>query len=222
MDRYLSDLADNAPLLWSGLKLTLTMTGFAGMLGLFLGTAFAVLRTSGPAPLRTALTGLVNLLRCLPLLLVLFWSFFLLPLAIGHAVDGFWSALVALSVFEAAYVSEIVRAGLLGVPSGQTEAARALGLRSLAAYRLVLLPQALRIVLPILATQAIILFQDTSLLYIVSLHDFTTVSSLIARRDGTLVESYGTAAAVYLFVCLVASAAIRRLHARLQTSARPA
>jgi len=168
------------PFLWMGMQLTLVLTALATVGGIVLGTALAMARLWAPPPFPQLAAGYVNLLRSMPLILVVFWFYFLVPLMLGQAVGAFPSALIAFTMFEAAYYCEIMRAGIQGVPHGQLAAAQATGLTYLAAMRHVVLPQAFRAMVPILLTQSIILFQDTSLVYVVGLHDFLTAATIVA------------------------------------------
>jgi len=124
------------------------------------------------------------------------------------------SALVAFALFEAAYYSEIIRAGIQSVPKGQVAAGLALGLTPGQTMRLVVLPQAFRNMVPLLLTQAIILFQDTSLVYVIGLSDFFGTAYKVGDRDGRLVELLLFAGAVYFVLCFSASQLVRRLQAR--------
>jgi glutamate/aspartate transport system permease protein len=203
------------PFLWDGMQLTLLLTALAMAGGIVLGTVLAMTRLWAPPPFPQLAAGYINVLRSMPLILVVFWFYFLVPLAVGRAVGAFPSALIAFTMFEAAYYSEIIRTGIQGVPRGQLMAAQATGLTHLAAMRYVVLPQAFRAMIPILLTQAIILFQDTSLVYVVGLHDFLTAATIVAGRDNRVVELYGFVAAVYLVLCVTASFGVRRLQSRL-------
>ena len=206
-----------------GMTFTLTLTALATTGGLVLGTLLALMRLSGIAPLQWLAGGYVNLMRSLPLVLVIFWFYFLVPY-IGQWVTGasrpmtvgpFWSSLVTFTLFEAAYFCEIMRAGIQSIPRGQTYAAQALGLRYGQSMAYIILPQAVRNMLPVLLTQTIILFQDTSLVYVLSITDFLGAASKVAQRDGRLVEMYLFAAAVYFVICLAASMLVRRLQNRV-------
>jgi glutamate/aspartate transport system permease protein len=202
------------PFLWAGMQLTLLLTALATMGGIVLGTMLALARLWAPPPFPQLAAGYVNLLRSMPLILVVFWFYFLVPLVVGQAVGAFPSALIAFTMFEAAYYSEIMRAGIQGVPRGQLAAAQATGLTYLEAMRYVVLPQAFRAMIPILLTQSIILFQDTSLVYVVGLHDFLTAATVVAGRDNRVVELYSFVAVVYLVLCVAASLGVRRLQSR--------
>lgn len=210
-DFDISVITNNLPFLWQGLQLSLLLTGLAIVGGIVLGTALALMRLSGILPLSLFAAGYVNLIRSVPLILVIFWFYFLVPLALGRPVGGFQSALIAFVLFEAAYYSEIIRAGIQSIRGGQVQAGQATGLSYWQIQRYVVLPQAFRNMIPILVTQGIILFQDTSLVFVVSLRDFMTVSSIIARTEGRLVEMYIFAALVYLVICLAGSLFVRRL-----------
>jgi len=159
----------------------------------------------------------------LPLVLVIFWFYFLVPY-IGQWLTGssrpirvgaFTSSLVTFILFEAAYFSEIMRAGIQSISRGQPAAAQALGLSYSQTMRYVVLPQAFRNMLPVLLTQAIVLFQDTSLVYVLSIPDFLGAASKVAQRDGRLVEMYLFAAAVYFVISSAASFGVRRLQTRI-------
>ncbi|MGB7224666.1 MAG: ABC transporter permease subunit, partial [Bradyrhizobium sp.] len=167
----LSAITSATPFLLSGLLFTIqiTVVGVAG--GIVFGSLLAMARLSSNPLLSGLSTVYVNLMRSIPLILVIFWVFFLVPWAIGWLVNGGRPVAVGASMtiyvtfvlFEAAYYAEIVRAGFRSISTGQYAACEALGLPKLHAYVYILFPQAIRNVLPILLTQTIILFQDTSL-----------------------------------------------------------
>ena len=206
-----------------GMRFTITLTALATAGGVVLGTFLALMRLSGIAPLTLFAAGYVNLMRSLPLVLVIFWFYFLVPY-IGQWVTGasrpiqvgaFWSSLVTFTIFEAAYFSEIVRAGIQSIPRGQSDAAKAVGMTYGQNMRYIILPQAFRNMIPVLLTQTIILFQDTSLVYVLSITDFLGAASKIAQRDGRLVEMYLFAALVYFAISLAASQLVRVLQKRV-------
>ena len=206
-----SVILENLPFLWEGLQLSLLLTALAVVGGIVLGTFLALMRLSGIAPISLFSAGYVNLIRSVPLILVIFWFYFLVPLALGRPIGGFYSALIAFVMFEAAYYSEIIRAGIQSVRQGQVHAGQATGLGYWQIQRYVVLPQAFRNMIPILVTQGIILFQDTSLVFVVSLRDFMTASSIVARTEGRLAEMYVFAALVYFVICFSGSLYVRRL-----------
>src|SRR5262245_56604050 len=204
-------LARNASFLWNGMLLTLQLTLLAVGGGLLLGTVLAVLRLSPAKPLSWAVAAYVNFLRSMPLILVIFWFYTLVPKIIGTSISGFWSVLIAFIMFEAAYYSEIVRAGLSSVRRGQVSAALALGLTGTQAMRYVILPQAIRNMIPVLLTQSIVMLQDTSLVYVVGLRDFLTASDIVAGRDNRPTELYLFVALVFLVICFTGSRLVGRL-----------
>ena len=206
-----SVIVDNLPFLWKGLQLSLWLTFLAVIGGMILGTVLALMRLSGILPLSLFAATYVNLIRSVPLILVIFWFYFLVPLAIGRPIGGFHSALIAFVMFEAAYYSEIIRAGIQSIRQGQIHAGQATGLNYWQIQRYIVLPQAFRNMIPILVTQGIILFQDTSLVFVVSLRDFMTVSSIVARTEGRLAEMYVFAALVYFIICFTGALLVRRL-----------
>ncbi len=208
-------VARNLPLLWEGMQLTLLLTALAMAGGVVLGTLLALARLSPFAPLSFVAACYINFFRSLPLILVIFWFYFLVPLAVGRPVGGFYSVLIAFTLFEAAYYAEIIRAGISSVGSGQVAAARALGMRYSQVMGDIVLPQAFRAMTPLLLTQGIILFQDTSLVYVVGLRDFLTTAEIVASRDGRLVEMFLFIALTYLVICFLASRGVRVLQRRL-------
>ncbi len=211
------------PYLWTGLQYTIQLTAIAALGGLVFGTLLALARLSSVKPLYLIASGYVNLMRSIPLVLVLFWFFFLMPNVI-QAITGAErppqigaerTAIITFVMFEAAYFCEIMRAGIQSIPKGQQYSAYALGLTYGQAMRLVILPQAFRNMIPVLLTQTIILFQDTSLVYVISATDFTGAASKIAQRDGRLIEMYLFVAAVYFVLCYTLSFLVKRLQRKI-------
>ena len=206
-----------------GMTFTLTLTVLAGGGGLVFGTLLAMMRLSSFAPLSMLAGGYVNLMRSVPLLLVIFWFFFLVPYIAAWVIGSprpipvgtFWSALITFTMFEAAYYCEIMRAGIQSISRGQVMAGYALGLTYWQTMGRIVLPQAFRNMLPVLLTQTIILFQDTSLVYVISATDFLGAAVKIANRDYRLVEMYTFVALVYFIISFIASYAVRRLQTRL-------
>lgn len=224
----LSAITSAAPFLLSGLLFTIqiTVVGVAG--GIVFGSLLAMARLSSNPLLSGLSTVYVNLMRSIPLILVIFWVFFLVPWAIGWLANGGRPVAVGASLtiyvtfvlFEAAYYAEIVRAGFRSISTGQYAACEALGLSKLHAYVYILFPQAIRNVLPILLTQTIILFQDTSLVYVISATDLLGAATKIAQRDGRLVEMYLTVGVIYFLFCYAASQIVKRLQGRLSYGVR--
>ena len=214
----------NLPYLFKvGMTFTLTLTALAIILGVFFGTLLAMMRLSSFKALSLFATGYINLMRSVPLVLVIFWFYFLVPYIgawiIGASqpvqVGAFLSSVITFSMFEAAYYAEIMRAGIQSVPRGQVWAGYALGLNYWQTMAKIVLPQAFRNMLPILLTQTIIMFQDTSLVYVLSITDFLGAGSKIAERDGRFVEMYVFAALVYFVICIAGSFLVRRLQRRI-------
>jgi glutamate/aspartate transport system permease protein len=218
----LSAIASAWPYLMQGLWFTLQITLVGVVGGIVFGSLLAVARLSQNRLLATLATSYVNLMRSIPLILVIFWVFFLVPWAIGWvtrsgrpvAVGASLTIFVTFVLFEAAYYAEIVRAGFRSISPGQYSACEALGLSKFHAYVYILFPQAIRNVLPILLTQTIVLFQDTSLVYVLSLTDFMGAAAKVAQRDGRLVEMYLFAAVVYFIICFAASRLVRYVQLR--------
>ncbi|MBL8703089.1 MAG: ABC transporter permease subunit [Alphaproteobacteria bacterium] len=203
-----------APFLWNGMLLTLQLTALAVAGGLALGLVLAVLRLSPVKPVAWLVAGYVNFLRSMPLILVIFWFYTLVPKITGTSISGFYSVLIAFVMFEAAYYSEIIRAGISSVRRGQIAAALALGLTPIQSMRWVVLPQAVRNMVPVLLTQSIVMLQDTSLVYVVGLRDFLTSAEIVASRDNRPTELYLFVALVFLVICFGASRLVNRLRRR--------
>lgn len=209
-------------LLVDGMGFTLWLTFLATLLAGIIGTILAVIRLSPIPVLPKLVAGYVEFIRSLPLVLLIFWFYFLVPY-LGQwimgterpiAVGAFSSALITFTMVEAVYFSEIMRAGIQSIPRGQLAAARAVGLSYPQAMRYVVLPQAFRNMIPLLLTQTIVLFQDTSLVYVVSITDFLGAADKVAQRDGRLVEMYLFAALVYFVMSVLASMLVRHLQRR--------
>ena len=181
---------DSIPFLWEGMQLTFLLTFLAIVGGLFLGVLLALARLSHIKVVSFLAGSYVNFFRSMPLILVIFWFYFLVPFILGRPVGGFYSVLVAFTLFEGAYYCEIMRAGIQSVKMGQLQAGQAIGLTYIQNMRYVVLPQAFRNMIPILLTQAVILFQDTSLVYVVGLHDFLVNAEIVATRENRLIEMF--------------------------------
>jgi len=201
----------NLPYLWEGLQLSFMLAALGIGGGILGGAVMAVLRMSSIRPLAWFALCYVNFFRSVPLILVIFWIYFLVPLLLGRATGPFLSAVVAFILFETAYYCEIIRAGVQSIPRGQINAGIASGMSRIQAMRHIVMPQAFRNMTPILLTQSIILFQDTSLVYVVTLRDFMTSVSTVANQELRLVELYLFAAAVYFTICFAGSRFVNRV-----------
>jgi glutamate/aspartate transport system permease protein len=217
-----SSISRSLPFLWQGMVTTLQITVIAVLIAILIGTLLAMMRLSPNRILSWLAAGYVTVFRSIPLVMVLFWfHLILIPLIAGLLFPGkqlelrFLTALTAFSLFEASYYAEIIRAGILSVTEGQFNAALALGMSRGQAMRLVIIPQAFRRMTPLLLTQAIILFQDTTLVYVISLDDFFRRAYNIGNRDGTLNELILFAGAVYLVICTCASGCVRQMQKKL-------
>src|ERR1700751_1008674 len=211
------------PYLWYGFKYTVQLTAIAALGGIFFGTLLAMARLAKNPWLALPASGYVNLMRSIPLVLVIFWFFFLMPTMLQVLtgaerpvqIGAERTAIITFIMFEAAYFCEIMRAGIQSIPKGQVNSAYALGLTYGQAMRLVILPQAFRNMIPVLLTQTIILFQDTSLVYVISAADFVGAASKIAQRDGRLIEMYLFVAAVYFVICYTLSYGVKKLQKKI-------
>jgi len=211
------------PYLMQGLQYTVQLTLVAAFGGTIFGTLLAMARLSSFKPLALAASGYVNLMRSLPLLLVIFWFYFLVPVLV-QTVMG-WerppqigaerSAYVTFIMFQAAYYCEIMRAGIQSISTGQVGAAYAVGLTYWQAMKLIILPQAFRNMLPVLLTQTIVLFQDVSLVSLLNVTDFVGAAVKIAQRDSRVVEMYLFVAVVYFILCYALSYMAKRLQQRI-------
>jgi polar amino acid transport system permease protein len=188
-------------------------------LGFVLGVAIALARLSRRRWLHGPATVYVQVIRGVPLVMVVFWFWFFIPIAVGIPLPQYWVALVAFVVFEAAYLGEIIRAGIQSVPRGQVEAAAAAGLRYAQTMRHVILPQAVRNMLPSLVTQFIILVKDTSLASIIGYMDLTKAAQTVNQREIRPFELYLFIAVVYWVLAYGMSLGSRALDRRM--SPRP-
>ena len=206
-----------------GMTFTVTLTLIAMTGGIIFGTLLAMMRLSAFKPLSWIAGAYVNLMRSIPLVLVIFWFFFLVPYigawVIGSnqpiRVGAFYSAAITFTMFEAAYYCEIMRAGIQSIARGQVWAGYALGLDYWQTMGRIVLPQAFRNMLPVLLTQTIILFQDTSLVYVISATDFLGAAAKVANRDYRLVEMYTFVAVVYFIVSYSLSLLVKHLQDRI-------
>ncbi len=198
-----------------GFIFSLELTAIATIGGIFFGTLLALMRLSGRKVLMIPATFYVNGMRSLPLVMVILGFFLLIPFLIGRPIGAELSAIITFIAFEAAYFSEIMRAGIQSIPRGQVHAGQAVGMTYAQNMKLVILPQAFRNMLPILLTQTIILFQDTSLVYAIGAYDllkgFTTAGKIYGRPE----EAYLLAAVVYFILCYGLSYLVKKLQLKI-------
>ena len=210
---YNWDLISNFVL--KGLYFSLMLTLVATVGGVLLGTVLALMRLSGKPWLALPATVYVNGMRSIPLVMVILWFFLLMPALIGRPIGAELSAYITFIAFEAAYFSEIMRAGIQSVPRGQVFAGEAMGMTYGQNMRLVILPQALRNMLPVLLTQTIILFQDTSLVYAIGAYDMLKGFEVAGKNFGRPIEAYLAAAVLYFVMCFALSWSVKRLHQKI-------
>lgn len=210
------------PYLMSGMVYTIKLSAIAITGGILLGTLLALARLSRIRAVSMAASVYVNVLRTIPLILVIFWIYFLAPLIVKWITNAPYivpigadlSAYITFTLFTAAYYCEIIRAGIQSMPAGQISAGLALGLTHWQTMRTIVLPRAFRNMTPILLTQSIILFQDTSLVYVLGVTDFLGAASKVGQRDGRLLEMYLFVAFVYFITCSLMAYGVSKLQRR--------
>ena len=198
-----------------GFYFSVVLTVVATLGGILFGTLLALMRLSGKKMLDVPATLYVNGMRSIPLVMVILWVFLLAPYMIGRPIGAEVSAVVTFVAFEAAYFSEIMRAGIQSISRGQVNAGQAVGMTYGQNMRFVVLPQAFRNMLPVLLTQTIILFQDTSLVYAIGAYDLLKGFETAGKNFGRPMEAYLLAAAVYFVICYALSWGVKRLHRRI-------
>ena len=198
-----------------GLIFSVQLTIIATIGGILLGTVLALMRLSGKTWLALPATAYVNTMRSIPLVMVILWFFLLIPLIIGKPIGVNLSAIITFIAFEAAYFSEIVRAGIQSIPKGQVYAGQALGMTYPQNMRLVVLPQAFRNMIPVFMTQTIILFQDTSLVYAIGAYDLLKGFEIAGKNFGRPIETYLLAAVTYFLICFTLSRIVKRIQEKV-------
>ena len=198
-----------------GLYFSVMLTLVATVGGVIFGTALALMRLSGKKWLDVPATIYVNGMRSIPLVMVILWFFLLMPAIIGRPIGAEVSAYITFIAFEAAYFSEIMRAGIQSVSRGQVAAGQAMGMTYGQNLKFVILPQAFRNMLPVLLTQTIILFQDTSLVYAIGAYDMLKGFEVAGKNFGRPIEAYLAAAVLYFVMCYALSWAVKRLHQKI-------
>jgi len=198
-----------------GLLFSLQLTVIATVGGIVLGTLLALMRLSGNRLLSLPAAMYVNVMRSVPLVMVLLWFFLLVPFILGRSTGAELSAVVTFIAFEAAFFCEIMRSGIQGIPKAQMQAGSALGLDTWQNLRFIILPQAFRNMTPVLLTQVIILFQDTSLVYAIGAYDLLKGFEVAGKNFGRPVEAYVAAALTYFVICFALSSLVRRFQQRV-------
>jgi len=210
---YNWDVISNFILKGIGFSITLTIVATIG--GVLFGTVLALMRLSGNKLLIAPATFYVNGMRSVPLVMVILWFFLLVPFMIGRPIGAEVSAYVTFIAFEAAYFSEIMRAGIQSISRGQVNAGMAVGMTYGQNMRLVVLPQAFRNMLPVLLTQTIVLFQDTSLVYAIGAYDMLKGFETAGKNYGRPIEAYLLAAVIYFAICFALSYTVKKLHKKI-------
>lgn len=198
-----------------GLIFSVQLTIIATIGGILLGTVLALMRLFGKPWLALPATAYINTMRSIPLVMVILWFFLLIPLMIGKPIGVNLSAIITFIAFEAAYFSEIVRAGIQSIPKGQVYAGQALGMTYSQNMRLVVLPQAFRNMIPVFMTQTIILFQDTSLVYAIGAYDLLKGFEIAGKNFGRPIETYLLAAVTYFLICFTLSRIVKRIQEKV-------
>jgi glutamate/aspartate transport system permease protein len=198
-----------------GLIFSIQLTVIATIGGILVGTILALMRLSGKPWLVLPATAYVNTMRSIPLVMVILWFFLLIPLIIGKPIGVNLSAIITFIAFEAAFFSEIVRAGIQSIPKGQVYAGQALGMTYSQNMRLVVLPQAFRNMIPVFMTQTIILFQDTSLVYAIGAYDLLKGFEIAGKNFGRPIETYLLAAVTYFLICFTLSRIVKRIQEKV-------
>jgi glutamate/aspartate transport system permease protein len=201
--------------LWRGLLFSMQLTVIATAGGIMFGTLLALMRLSGNRLLSLPAAIYVNAMRSVPLVMVLLWFFLLVPFVLGRSTGAELSAVVTFIAFEAAFFCEIMRSGIQGIPKAQMQAGSALGLDTWQNLRFIILPQAFRHMTPVLLTQVIILFQDTSLVYAIGAYDLLKGFEVAGKNFGRPVEAYVAAALTYFVICFALSSLVRRMQQRI-------
>ena len=198
-----------------GLLFSVQLTVIATIGGIVVGTFLALMRLSGKPALVYPATFYINTMRSIPLVMVILWFFLLIPMLIGRPIGADLSATITFIAFEAAFFSEIVRAGIQSVPKGQIYAGEALGMTYGQNMRLVVLPQAFRNMIPVFMTQTIILFQDTSLVYAIGAYDLLKGFEIAGKNYGRPIETYILAAFTYFIICFSLSKIVRKVQSKV-------
>lgn len=201
--------------IWDGFLFSVEVTLVATVLGLVFGTVLAMMRLSPFKPISALATFYIVVMRAIPLLMVILWFFLLIPLLTGYPIGDRYSAYITFTAFEAAYFAEIMRAGIKSIAPGQRFAAMALGMNYWQKMHIVILPQAFRNMLPVLLTQVVILFQDTSLVYVIGAYDLLKGFEQMGKNYARVEESYILAAITYFIICFLLSLCVRSLQKKI-------
>jgi glutamate/aspartate transport system permease protein len=199
----------------SGFLFSLQLTVIGTIGGIFFGTLLALMRLSGKRTLTIPAGAYVNMMRSIPLVMVILWFFLLMPSILGRPIGAEASAIITFIAFESAFFCEIMRSGIQSIPRGQIYAGQAMGMTYAQNMRLVILPQAFRNMIPVLLTQTIVLFQDTSLVYAIGAYDMLKGFEVAGKNYGRPIETYLAAAVIYFFICFGLSRLVKILQQRV-------
>ena len=199
----------------SGFLFSIQLTAIATVGGIFFGTLLALMRLSGKSFLEIPASIYVNMMRSIPLVMVILWFFLLMPAILGRPIGAELSAIITFIAFESAFFCEIMRSGIQSIPRGQIYAGQAMGMTYAQNMRLVILPQAFRNMIPVLLTQTIVLFQDTSLVYAIGAYDMLKGFEVAGKNFGRPIETYLAAAVIYFLICFSLSKLVRSLQKRV-------
>jgi len=199
----------------SGFLFSIQLTVIATVGGIFFGTLLALMRLSGKSFLEIPASIYVNMMRSIPLVMVILWFFLLMPTILGRPIGAELSAMITFIAFESAFFCEIMRSGIQSIPRGQIYAGQALGMTYPQNMRLVILPQAFRNMIPVLLTQTIVLFQDTSLVYAIGAYDMLKGFEVAGKNFGRPIETYLAATVIYFLICFGLSKLVRGLQQRV-------
>ncbi len=211
-------ITNNFSFLMGGLLTTFELALIAIAGGLTLGVLVGMARLSNIKAIYYPASLFVNLMRTQPLILVIFWFYFLMPLILGRPIGDFMSASIAFIIFEASYFAEIIRAGIKSISKGQVDAAYSTGFTYWQAMRYFIIPQALRNMLPSLITQGVVVFQDTSLAYVIGLREFLRSANVVDAREMRSVELYLFVGLVYFIVCFSMSRVCKKMELKKGTA----
>jgi glutamate/aspartate transport system permease protein len=199
----------------NGFLFSIQLTVVATIGGIFFGTLLALMRLSGKPSLTIPAGAYVNMMRSIPLVMVILWFFLLMPSILGRPIGAEASAVITFIAFESAFFCEIMRSGIQSIPRGQIHAGQAMGMTYAQNMRLVILPQAFRNMIPVLLTQTIVLFQDTSLVYAIGAYDMLKGFEVAGKNYGRPIETYLAAAVIYFLICFGLSRLVKILQQRV-------
>lgn len=212
-----SILVDYFDMYWDGFKATLMISFIALIASFFIGAVIAVMRITPIAPLRWFGTAYVEFFRNIPLLVIAFFFYFGTD-ALGLRLNGFTAGTIALSIYTSAFIGEAIRSGILAVPKGQTEAARSSGLTYIQTMRMIILPQAIKIVIPPIGNQFINLVKNSSILALIAGAELMYQADLISSKTYVVFDVYIFAAVFYLIITIPLSIGVGQLEKRLASS----